>query len=155
MLSIDRSRRIHRGFSLIEILVIIGIIGILAGLAIPKLVKGREKAYRAQSMSNLKAIQLALAMYHSIEDAYPMRDDWQKILLDQGYLKESALDVPGRTSEGEEYAYYLNVDWGYIVHDVSYGLWLTPFGVTDVEPPIEGTISQVDDYFADPKDEEG
>jgi prepilin-type N-terminal cleavage/methylation domain-containing protein len=87
---------IRRGFTLVEALVCLSIIGLLLALLIPAVQSAREAARRIQCAANLKQLGIALHGYHNPYGSLPsgqemslsQSSNWVKILP---YLEQTAL----------------------------------------------------------------
>ncbi len=63
------------GFTLVELLIVIAIIGILSTMAVVNLSAAKSKARDAQRIQDIKAIQIALELYYADNDRYPSSQD--------------------------------------------------------------------------------
>lgn len=61
----------RNGFSLVELIVCIGIISILIGLLLPAIQSAREAARRTQCQNNIRQIGISMLSYESARKAFP------------------------------------------------------------------------------------
>lgn len=67
---VSDSKGIFRRFTLVELLVVIAVIAILAGMLLPALNKAKLKAQAILCTSNLKQVGLTLGMYADDNNEY-------------------------------------------------------------------------------------
>ena len=70
---LQKLRSNSKGFTLIELMIVIAIIGILAAIAIPNFIAYRNKAYCSRAESDANSVAAGLADYFSIPNhtTYP------------------------------------------------------------------------------------
>jgi prepilin-type N-terminal cleavage/methylation domain-containing protein len=90
--------RKRRGITLIEVLVVIGIIGILVALFLPAVRTSREGARRSQCICNLKQLALAIQNHHDTRTSFPMAST-SPLVPDAGIQKYGAVGAAPEAAE--------------------------------------------------------
>jgi prepilin-type processing-associated H-X9-DG protein/prepilin-type N-terminal cleavage/methylation domain-containing protein len=67
----DRPRRNRSGFSLTELLVVMGIIGLLIAILMPAISRARQQSLVVKCASNLRQIGMAIETYHQTYQRLP------------------------------------------------------------------------------------
>ncbi len=98
----------HMGFTLIEILVVIVILGVLAGLIIPRIMDRPEEAKQLKAKIQIESLETALNLYKLDNGSYPSTDQGLQALIQQpdtgqvqqwrtgGYLEKGRLPADPR-----------------------------------------------------------
>lgn len=97
----------NRGFTLIEIMVVVVILGILAGIVVPRLMDHPDDARIAKARQDIRQIEQALQLYRMDNYVYPTTDQGLEALVNEpggspappnwrGYLDRLPRDPWGR-----------------------------------------------------------
>lgn len=85
--------RLHRGFSLIEIMVVVVILGILAAIVVPRFVNASEQATTNSAAAITRNVQLKITEYFAQHGEYPATIDGSWFL--EGALPANPFDPAG------------------------------------------------------------
>lgn len=97
--------KIRRGFTMIEMLVVIGIIGLLMAFLVPNLLSARDRGKETAVKGVLHSVQLAVEAYNMENLTYPPAKNAGMETLVNNYLKAGGymISVPKNPFTGEQY----------------------------------------------------
>lgn len=96
MLNLIRKARAGRGFTLVEIMIVVLIIGILLAIAVPNFVRARESSRTKACISNLKQIDAAKEQW-AMDNNKSNGDACEMTNLVPNYLKSTPSCPSGGT----------------------------------------------------------
>lgn len=83
------SRRSQAGFTLLELIVVIAVVGILASIAMPNFIQTPQRAKEAVLKTNLRTLREVIDQHMGDHGVYPPSLD---ALVEEGYLRAIPVD---------------------------------------------------------------
>jgi general secretion pathway protein G len=80
----------ERGFTLIEVMVVVVILGILAAILVPKVMDRPDQARKTKARQDIRALEAALNLYKLDNFVYPTTDQGLEALVEQPSSPEPA-----------------------------------------------------------------
>jgi general secretion pathway protein G len=101
---------IAQGFTLIELMIVVVILGLLATMVMPKILDKPEQARRTKAKVDIRSIQSALAMFKTDTGRFPTTSEGIPALVAnpgsvRGYGKEGYLERAPQDPWGNKYVY--------------------------------------------------
>ncbi len=90
----NQQRRKQKGFTLIELMIVVAIIGVLSAIAVPAYKNYVTKSEVASGLATLKSIITPAELYYQEKGAYPTDiDDLNEVGVGSGSIKNGTLGL--------------------------------------------------------------
>lgn len=135
----------QRGFTLIEMMVVVIIIGLLATLVLPRVIGRQEEAFQAKAKSDISALSAALKLYKLDNFTYPTTEQGLEALV----KKPDTAPIPKHWKTGGYIERLPKDPWGnpyqylYPGEKMEFDLWSMG---SDGQPGGEGTAADIGNW---------
>lgn len=92
------SRSARKGFTLIEILIVVVILGILAAIVVPQFTNAADEASISSARTQLQSMRSQIELFYSQNGAYPTAT-WSADLAAGDYLRSATVEWPASFTE--------------------------------------------------------
>lgn len=126
-----------RGFTLVELMMVMIIIAVLVGLLYPAIRNARDDALQEECANNLRQLYQAMVMYANDNDGYfPSGPGWAWDLWPNYINDDSVFDCPAHPNDDHAGDH---IDPDYYFHNGEWGSNLHPLSVYDRPQDITAT----------------
>jgi general secretion pathway protein G len=140
--------RNNRGFTLIEIMVVVVILGILAAFVVPKLLSRPDEARITKAATDIKGIEQALGLFKLDNGFYPTTEQGLAALVSKPTIGR----IPGKYPDGAYLKKVPNDPWGtpyvYLAPGIHGDFDLISLGA-DAEAGGEGNNADIESWKLD------
>jgi general secretion pathway protein G len=109
ILRVKKQQLRNAGFTLIELMIVVVILGLLAGVVMPRILNRPEQARRMKARVDIRGIESALALFKTDTGRFPTTSEGLEVLVSnpgiKGYNTDGYLDKVPLDSWGGKYIY--------------------------------------------------